>query len=178
MASTAACHSDGVLGLKLCEIIRSTSRLPNIKDIILGYLPSNIKRKITASFSDRIPSFHCRPKKRVIDIPQACVSMLVYGYIISIRHFMASVHQTNFARVRVDSAGRIVIPAELRERYGIEPGQEVILSEEPEGLCLQTFRQAFARAQSYFATYGREGVSIVDELIRDRRDEAAREDRE
>ena len=91
---------------------------------------------------------------------------------------MAFAHQTNFARVRVDSAGRIVIPSELRERYGIEPGQEVILSEEPEGLCLQTFRQAFARAQAFFATYGREGESIVDELIRDRRDEDAQEDRE
>jgi AbrB family looped-hinge helix DNA binding protein len=91
---------------------------------------------------------------------------------------MASAHQSGFSRVRVDSAGRIVIPSEFRERHGIEPGQEVIISEEPQGLCLQTFRQAMARAQAYFAAYRRGGESVVDELIRDRREEAAKEDRD
>jgi len=81
-------------------------------------------------------------------------------------------------RARVDNAGRIVIPSELRKRLGIEPGQELILSESPNGLQVQTFRQLMAEAQAYFAQFKVPGESIVDELIKERREEAAREEAE
>jgi AbrB family looped-hinge helix DNA binding protein len=78
-------------------------------------------------------------------------------------------------KVRVDPAGRVLIPAELRQKLGIEPGQEVILSETPGGIQVQTFRQVLAEAQEFFAPYAVPGQSVVDELIRERRDEAKRE---
>jgi AbrB family looped-hinge helix DNA binding protein len=81
-------------------------------------------------------------------------------------------------RIRVDAAGRIVIPAELRAKFGIESGQDLILSEKPDGIQVQTFRQVLADAQDFFAPYAVPGQSIVDELIRERREEARREERE
>lgn len=80
-------------------------------------------------------------------------------------------------RVRVDAAGRIVIPAVLRERLGIVTGQELLLSEEPAGLTLRTFSAAVAHAQAALRRF-RTDKSIVDELIADRRAEAESEDRE
>jgi AbrB family looped-hinge helix DNA binding protein len=45
----------------------------------------------------------------------------------------ASKH-SDFTRVRVDAAGRIVIPADVRESLGIKQGAELILSNEPDGI--------------------------------------------
>jgi AbrB family looped-hinge helix DNA binding protein len=88
---------------------------------------------------------------------------------------MTEYHSQPIGRVRVDTAGRIVIPAELRAELAIEPGQELILSKEADGLHLQTFTQAVRAAQEAFAPYRVPGVSVVDELIRERREEARRE---
>ncbi len=87
---------------------------------------------------------------------------------------------TNFqvpylSRVRVDSAGRVVIPAEVRQHVGIEPGQDLILSEDEQGIRLQTFGQVVKAVQEAFAPYRIPGVSVVDELIREREEEARRE---
>jgi AbrB family looped-hinge helix DNA binding protein len=88
---------------------------------------------------------------------------------------MTEFHSQPIGRVRVDAAGRIVIPAELRSELAIEPGQELILSREADGLHLQTFAQAVRAAQEAFAPYRVSGESVVDELIRERREEARRE---
>jgi AbrB family looped-hinge helix DNA binding protein len=80
-----------------------------------------------------------------------------------------------FSRVRVDSAGRVVIPAEVRQHLGIEVGEDLILSEDERGIHLQTFRQAVKAVQESFAPYRVSGVSVVDELIREREEEARRE---
>jgi AbrB family looped-hinge helix DNA binding protein len=76
------------------------------------------------------------------------------------------------SRVRVDAAGRIVIPAEVREHLQIKPGQELLLSEDGRGIHLHTFEQAVAAVQEMFASYRVAGSSVVDELIREREDEA------
>jgi AbrB family looped-hinge helix DNA binding protein len=78
-------------------------------------------------------------------------------------------------RVRVDAVGRVTIPAELRHKLGIEPGQELILAENGQGIHLQTFAQAVHAAQEAFAPYRIPGQSVVDELIHERREEAQRE---
>jgi AbrB family looped-hinge helix DNA binding protein len=85
---------------------------------------------------------------------------------------------TPLSRVRVDAAGRIVIPSDIRSRLAIEPGQDLILSERPDGLHVMTFRHLLAEAQTFFAPYAVPGQSIVDELIRERREEAKREENE
>jgi AbrB family looped-hinge helix DNA binding protein len=91
---------------------------------------------------------------------------------------MPEPQESQVSRVRVDSAGRIVIPADLRQSLGIKPGQDLILSGDGRGIHLQTFLQAAKAAQDAFAPYRPEGVSVVDELIRERQEEARREYRE
>lgn len=88
---------------------------------------------------------------------------------------MSESQETHFTRVRVDAAGRVVIPAEVREHLGIMPGQDLILSEDVRGIHLNTFEQAVKAAQEAFAPYRVPGVSVVDELIRERGEEARRE---
>jgi AbrB family looped-hinge helix DNA binding protein len=83
-------------------------------------------------------------------------------------------HQEAY-RSKVDSAGRIVIPAGVRERLGIAPGEELIIREDGEGIRVETFRQALKRAQAFFTRLKKPGESVVDELLRERREEAARE---
>jgi AbrB family looped-hinge helix DNA binding protein len=78
----------------------------------------------------------------------------------------ASTHP--FSRVRADSAGRVVIPAGVRQHPGIEAGADLILSEDERGVHLQTFRQAVKAVQESFAPYLVPGVSVVDELTRER----------
>jgi AbrB family looped-hinge helix DNA binding protein len=81
----------------------------------------------------------------------------------------------SICRVRVDGSGRIVIPVELRDRYGIGIGDELIVTAGESALAVQTLRQIVAEAQAAFAPYRIPGHSIVDELIAERRAEAARE---
>jgi AbrB family looped-hinge helix DNA binding protein len=88
---------------------------------------------------------------------------------------MNNFQTTDTRRVRVDVAGRVVIPADLREHLGIRPGQELILVDEPNGMQLRTFAQAVRVAQEAFAPYRVPGVSVVDELLQERREEAKRE---
>ena len=88
---------------------------------------------------------------------------------------MPETHSPTFFRVRVDSAGRVVIPAEVREHLKIQPGQDLTLCEDAQGIRLQTFEQAVNAAQEAFAPYRVPGISVVDELIREREEEARRE---
>lgn len=76
---------------------------------------------------------------------------------------------------KVSDGGRVVIPAELRARHGIAIGDSLLWVEDEQGLRLVSARAALRRAQQIAASYKRKGVSEVDEFIRDRRAEAARE---
>jgi AbrB family looped-hinge helix DNA binding protein len=78
-------------------------------------------------------------------------------------------------KVHVDTAGHVVIPAELRHKLGIKEGDELTFSETPGGIRLQTLDQAARAAQNAFSPYRIPGHSVVDEVIRERRDEARRE---
>lgn len=76
---------------------------------------------------------------------------------------------------KVSEGGRVVIPAELRAKHGIAIGDSLIWVDDPDGLRLVSPRAALRRAQQIAARYKRAGVSEVDDFIRDRRAEAARE---
>lgn len=67
--------------------------------------------------------------------------------------------------------GRIVIPAEVRDRAGLAEGTPVILFETAAGLVLLTRAQLRDRVRSDLA-----GLDLVDELLAERRAEAAAED--
>lgn len=78
-------------------------------------------------------------------------------------------------RTRVDQQGRIVIPAEIRQELGLEPGEPVSLLVEDGVLKVMSFDRALKRVQEMARqiTGGREG--LVDEFIADRHREAERE---
>jgi AbrB family looped-hinge helix DNA binding protein len=74
---------------------------------------------------------------------------------------------------KVDSSGRIVLPAEARQRNHIAEGDTVVLVEDDHGFRVKSLEQALSEAQNYFATLAPAEVSLSDEIISDRR--AARE---
>src|SRR4051812_8848736 len=86
--------------------------------------------------------------------------------------------QSCLYRVRLAAGGRIVIPAEVRQLLGLKVGEELLLTRDEVGFRLTTYPQAIRQAQSLFAKLKGEGESVVEELLRERRDEAAREERE
>ncbi len=67
--------------------------------------------------------------------------------------------------------GRLVIPVELRERVGMSEGRPLVLVETDAGVVLLTREQLTARVRADLS-----GVSLVDELLADRRAESSEED--
>jgi len=79
------------------------------------------------------------------------------------------------ARLKVNENGRVVIPAAFRKALGIRPGDEVILRVEDNELRITTMKRRIERAQQRARKYLKPGISLVDELIAERREAAKRE---
>ncbi|WEX07692.1 AbrB/MazE/SpoVT family DNA-binding domain-containing protein [Chelativorans sp. AA-79] len=80
-------------------------------------------------------------------------------------------------RLKIDSAGRIVIPAEMRAAMMVEPG-DTVTAEVVEGeFRIVSPAVALKRVQAFAKEFRAKnpGVSVVDELIAERREEARRE---
>lgn len=67
--------------------------------------------------------------------------------------------------------GRLVIPAELRERMHLEAGSPLLLLETPKGVILATREQVKTLVRESL-----QGLDLVQELLDDRRKSAATED--
>jgi AbrB family looped-hinge helix DNA binding protein len=78
-------------------------------------------------------------------------------------------------KLKVDKQGRLVLPAEVRAAMNIVPGVDVTLEIDGEETRLISHWQALRALQRELAELVPPGVSIVDELIAERRAEAARE---
>lgn len=78
-------------------------------------------------------------------------------------------------RMRVNENGRVVIPASFRKRLGIHVGDEVVLRVEDDELRITTLKRRIERAQRLVRKHVKSGVSLVDELIADRREAARHE---
>ena len=79
-------------------------------------------------------------------------------------------------RTRIGAGGRVVIPAEFRAALGLHEGDAVTMSCEDGEVRLMSFSERVRRMQEFVAArIDPAGPSIVDELIRDRREEAERE---
>jgi AbrB family looped-hinge helix DNA binding protein len=76
---------------------------------------------------------------------------------------------------KVSAGGRVVIPAEFRKALGIKTGDEVLVHMEDGSLRLMTKEASRQWARDAVKQLVPPGVSLADELIRDRREEAARE---
>ncbi|HZR99383.1 MAG TPA: AbrB/MazE/SpoVT family DNA-binding domain-containing protein [Chloroflexota bacterium] len=79
------------------------------------------------------------------------------------------------ARTRLGSGGRIVIPAEYRNALGLHEGDVVTMRLEGNEIRLYSFKEGVRRAQALVREFVPEGVSLADELIAERRREAALE---
>lgn len=77
-------------------------------------------------------------------------------------------------RVRVGADGRLVIPAPLRKALGIRGGDELVVRVENGQLIIERLEDLRRRIKGYFAHVSPE-VSLVDQLIAERRQEAAGE---
>lgn len=72
--------------------------------------------------------------------------------------------------------GKIVIPAELRRELGFKDGDTLVVERVDNGAVLKTYEQVVREVQAEFkAMLGDRSRSMVDELIAERRAEAARE---
>jgi AbrB family looped-hinge helix DNA binding protein len=76
---------------------------------------------------------------------------------------------------QITSGGRIVIPAELRRAMGLKDGDEVLVRLEEGELRISTRRQRLKRAQAMVRSRLDADRSLADELVAERRVEAARE---
>lgn len=80
------------------------------------------------------------------------------------------------ASARINQQGRIVIPAECRAAADLKPGDELIVETVGKGeLRLRTKEQALREAQRIVARFGSGSRDLVEELIAERRKEAAGE---
>ena len=75
--------------------------------------------------------------------------------------------------VRLGDDGRIVIPAAARRDLGLVPGQTLVVESDGDSLLVRTADAALRETQGYFRQFLTPCVSVVDELIADRRAEAA-----
>ena len=73
--------------------------------------------------------------------------------------------------IRVNEQGRVTIPADLRQLLGLVNGSKLIVRLEGKRIVLEQPEEAFARLRSTFNS----PTSVVDELIAERRDQAAHE---
>ena len=85
-------------------------------------------------------------------------------------------------KVTVADRGRMVLPAEVRERLKIKDGDWLTLILEPDGvikmLTGRVWTDTFLKMMRSVAPRIRPGRSLADELIAERRREAAKEERE
>lgn len=73
------------------------------------------------------------------------------------------------------SNGRTVIPAALREQLDIKDGDQLVWTVRDNELVVTTRRAQLRRAQDMVRKYIPAGVSLVDELLADRKAEQAKE---
>jgi AbrB family looped-hinge helix DNA binding protein len=76
---------------------------------------------------------------------------------------------------RIGSQGRLVIPAKLRSAAGLKQGDHVLIEMRDGDLQIRSYEKSVRWVQETVARYVPKDVSLVDELIAERRKEAKRE---
>ena len=79
------------------------------------------------------------------------------------------------AVTKIDKNGRVFIPAEYRQKLGLEPGDEVVVQLRDGDLQIVSHAEALRRVRELIARHVSKDRSLADELIAERRAEAARE---
>ena len=76
------------------------------------------------------------------------------------------------ALMTMGDRGRVVIPQEIREAQGLNPGDRLVIFQDEKGMTMMTLNQLRDKVR---ADFKKSDVSLVDELIADRRAEALRD---
>jgi AbrB family looped-hinge helix DNA binding protein len=79
------------------------------------------------------------------------------------------------AKVRLDAEGRVTIPEHIRNRLSLKEGDTLVVSADGDAVRLLTIPAAVRRAQAIVRRFVPEDVSLVEELLEERRKEAERE---
>jgi bifunctional DNA-binding transcriptional regulator/antitoxin component of YhaV-PrlF toxin-antitoxin module len=95
------------------------------------------------------------------------VTFLLYGCLMS-----------HVIHTKIGQGRRVAIPAELCHEYGLEPGAPVVLEPSESGIVMRPLNTVLREVQAFFSDAAPREVVLSDELSRDRRAEAAREDRD
>ncbi len=82
---------------------------------------------------------------------------------------------TEMLHTRMSKEGRVLIPAQLRQALGLKTDEPMNIYAVEGELRLISRMESIRRVQAIAAKYKRPGVSVVDEFLRDKREEAARE---
>ncbi len=91
---------------------------------------------------------------------------------------MGSTAEKTHFLVQVGSKGRVVLPAEVREALDLKEGERLLLTLEPEGgIRVEPLRKVVEETYGILGHLA-PGVSLVEELIRERREEARKEEAE
>jgi AbrB family looped-hinge helix DNA binding protein len=74
---------------------------------------------------------------------------------------------------RVSSKGAVIIPAEIREKHGIKPGDDVDITED--GGCVLLVPHSDDPIDALYGMF-KDEPSLMDETLKQKRHERARED--
>ncbi len=97
---------------------------------------------------------------------------------VSLESTLQSTQTLEPVRVKVSEKGRVVLPIQFREAVGIKVGDVVNLELVDNELRISTFSSRLEKARARLRRLAPQGVSVVDELIAERRAEAKREEDE
>jgi AbrB family looped-hinge helix DNA binding protein len=78
-------------------------------------------------------------------------------------------------KTQINKSGRLILPAKLRKALEIQPGDELVIKLESGSIRIIPLQQAIKMAQKSVRKYVPEGLSLVEELLTERRDEVNRE---
>jgi AbrB family looped-hinge helix DNA binding protein len=87
----------------------------------------------------------------------------------------SSVTASEEVKARLNENGRIVIPAAIRKKLGMKPGDTLLLRVEDDVLKIESQRQRVRRVQQSMRRFIPPERDLSGELLADRREEAQQE---
>lgn len=79
-------------------------------------------------------------------------------------------------QAKIIAGGKISLPAELRRALDLKDGDTIMLDHDGTSFTGMSYETKIRKIQALFAPYRTPGILASDELIAERRAEAARED--